>query len=207
MTASGQPLEPERGEGFEVGAKTELLNRKLLATLTYFNITKNNVAVVDPDFPLFSIPVGEQQSQGVELDIVGELSPGWEIIGSYSYIDAEVTDDTNPDFIGNRLFGVPRNTVSLWTTYEIQQGSLQGLGFGVGVNYGGNRFGDLANSFEIGDYLTGNAAIFYRRDRYRFALNFKNLTNTNYIRAVTGNEGGVYPGEPLTVIGSFSVGF
>jgi iron complex outermembrane receptor protein len=206
-TASGQPLEPERGEGFEVGVKTELLDQKLLATLTYFNITKSSVAVTDPDFPLFSIAVGEQKSQGAELDIVGELSPGWKVIGSYSYIDAKVTDDIDPTIIGNRLFGVPRHTASLWTTYEIQQGSLQGLGFGVGVNYAGNRFGDLANSFEIGDYLTGNAAIFYRRDGYRFALNFKNITNANYIRAVTGNEGGVYPGEPLTVIGSFSAEF
>lgn len=206
-TASGQPLEPERGKGFEVGAKTELLDQKLLATLTYFNITKNNVAVIDPDFPLFFEAVGEQRSQGVELDVVGELSPGWKVIGSYSYIDAKVTDDTDPTIIGKRLFGVPRHGASLWTTYEIQQGVLQGLGFGVGVNYAGNRFGDLANSFEIGDYLTGNAAIFYRRDRYRFALNLKNIANTNYIRGVTGNEGGIYPGEPFTVLGSVSAEF
>ena len=206
-TATGKPLDPERGEGFEVGVKTELLDQKLLATLAYFNITKNNVAVTDPDFPLFSIAVGEQQSQGVELDIVGEVLPGWKIIGSYSYIDAKVTEDTDPVLIGNRLFGIPRHTASLWTTYEIQAGALKGLGFGVGINYVGNRFGDLANSYQVGDYLIGNAAIFYRRDRYRFALNFKNISDADYIQSVTGNEGGIGPGEPLTVMGSFSVEF
>ncbi len=206
-TSLGTPLGAERGEGFEFGVKTELLDKKLLATLSYFNITKNNVAVNDPDFPLFSIPVGQQRSQGIELDVAGEILPGWKVIGSYAYTDAKVSRDTNPDNIGNRLGGVAKHSMSLWTTYEIQKGALKGLGFGAGLNYVGNRFGDLANTYEIGDYLIGNAAIFYTRDRYRFALNFKNLTNANYIKGSTGNEGGIEPGEPFTVIGSFSVKF
>jgi iron complex outermembrane recepter protein len=206
-TASGGILEPERGEGFEVGVKTELSNQRILATLTYFNITKQNVAVTDPDFPLFSIAVGEQKSQGIELDIAGEILPGWKVIGSYTYTDAEVSEDTNSDLIGNRVFGVPKHRISLWTTYEIQTGSLKGLGFGAGINYASDRFGDLDNSYQIGDYLIGNAAIFYRWDRYRIAINASNITNADYIRAVTGNEGGIEPGEPLTILGSFSMEF
>ncbi|NJK28679.1 MAG: TonB-dependent receptor [Acaryochloris sp. SU_5_25] len=97
--------------------------------------------------------------------------------------------------------------MSLWTTYEIQKGSLKGLGFGAGLNYVGNRFGNLANSFEVGDYLIGNAAIFYSRDRYRFAVNFKNITNAQFVEAATDNEGGIEFGEPFTVIASFSVTF
>jgi iron complex outermembrane recepter protein len=206
-TFLGTPLGAERGEGFEFGVKTELLNQKLLATLSYFNITKNNVAASDPNFPLFSIPVGQQRSQGIELDVAGEILPGWKIIGSYAYTDAKVSKDTNLDNIGKRLSGVAEHSMSLWTTYEIQKGTLKGLGFGAGLNYVGNRFGDVANTFEIGDYLIGNAAIFYTRDRYRFALNFKNIANANYIKGSTGNEGGIDPGEPFTVIGSFSVKF
>ncbi|MGI0485836.1 TonB-dependent siderophore receptor [Pantanalinema rosaneae CENA516] len=207
ITASGSVLEPEKGEGFEVGVKTELFNQRLLATLTYFNITKKNVAVADPDNPLFSTAIGEQKSQGVELDIAGEILPGWKIIGTYAYTDAEVKEDTNETVIGNTLFGVPKHKASLWTTYEIQQGSLKGLGFGAGFEYVSNRFGNLANNFQVGDYLIGNAAIFYRRDNYRFAVNIRNLANANYIRALSGNDTGIEPGEPLTVIGSFSLQF
>jgi iron complex outermembrane receptor protein len=118
-----------------------------------------------------------------------------------------VSNDTDDTIVGNQLFGIPRNKASLWTTYEIQQGSLKGLGFGLGFEYVSNRFGDLANSFRVGDYLIGNAAIFYRRDNYRFAVNIRNLANANYIRALTGNDGGLEPGEPLTVVGSFSIQF
>lgn len=207
LTVNGSPLQPEEGEGFEVGVKTELLNQKLLATFTYFNITKQNVGVADPNNPLFSIAIGEQESQGIEFDIAGEILPGWKVIGSYAYIDATVSRDTDETIVGNRLFGVPKNKASLWTTYEIQQGSFRGFGFGVGFEYASDRFGDLANSFRVGDYLIGNAALFYRRDNYRFAVNFRNITNANYVRALTGNEGGIEPGEPLSVIGSISVQF
>jgi len=206
-TASGAVVEPERGRGFEVGLKTELFNQKVLATLTYFNITKENVAVADPNFPLFSIAVGEQKSQGVELDVIGEVLPGWKIIGSYAYTDAKVSNDSNPDIIGNRLFGIPKHNVSLWTTYEIQSGNLKGLGFGTGIDYVSDRFGDLANSYQVGDYLIGNLGIFYRRDRYRFALNIRNIGNAKYVRAAIGNQTGIEFGEPFTIIGSVSVQF
>jgi iron complex outermembrane recepter protein len=207
MTVDNASLPPERGQGFDVRVKTELFNQKLLATLTYFNITKNNVAVVDPIFPLFSTSIGQEKSQGVELDVAGELLPGWKVIGSYAYTDATISADTNPDNIGNRFVGVPKHSASLWTTYEIRKGSLKGLGFGAGLKYVGNRSGDIENTYEIGDYLIGNAAIFYNRDRYRFALNFKNIANAYYIESSTGNEGGIEPGAPFTVIGSFSVKF
>jgi iron complex outermembrane receptor protein len=206
-TVDGTALPPERGRGFEVGIKTELFDKKLLATLTYFNITKNNVAVVDPNFSLFSTAIGQEQSQGVEFDVAGEILPGWKIIGSYAYTDAKISEDTNPENIGNRFVGVPTHSASLWTTYEIQKGPLKGLGFGAGLKYVGDRAGDTENTYTIGDYLIGNAAIFYTRGRYRFALNFKNIANTYYIESSTGSEGGIEPGAPFTVIGSFSVRF
>lgn len=207
-TASGDLLEPETGEGYEFGVKAQLLKDRLFATLAYFDITKQNVATDDPINFGASVATGKQQSQGVEFDVIGEILPGWNIIASYTYIDAEVTEDNDEEIVGNNLAGVPRHSASLWTTYEIQTGNLQGLGFGVGFNYAGERQGDLDNSFEVDSYFLTNAAIFYRRDNWRVALNFKNLFDVNYIEAV-GNSRvrGIYPGEPFTAIGSVSVEF
>ncbi len=75
---------------YEFGIKTEWLDGKLFATVAYFDVTKQNVAVPDPNFPLASIAFGEQRSRGVEFDVSGELLPGWKLIASYAYIDAEV---------------------------------------------------------------------------------------------------------------------
>lgn len=61
-TASGDLLEPEKGEGYEVGVKAQLLEGKLSGTLAYFDITKQNVAVPDPNSTLLNafIATGEQ---------------------------------------------------------------------------------------------------------------------------------------------------
>jgi iron complex outermembrane recepter protein len=206
-TSSGEPLKPEQGKGFEFGVKGEMLSGKLLATLGYFNITKQNVLTPDPIDPLFSIATGEQNSQGIELDLSGEIMPGWNIVASYAYIDAVVTED-NDIPVGNRLFNAPENSASLWTTYEIQQGGLQGLGFGGGFDFVGDRQGDLVNSFTVDDYFLTNAAIFYKRNNWRLALNFNNLFDVDHIVS-TGNTRGSNNavGDPFKVIGSVSVEF
>jgi iron complex outermembrane receptor protein len=206
-TVTGDFLEPERGEGWEVGVKAEL-NPGLFATLAYYDIRKQNVATSDPVNPDFSLATGEQRSQGVELDLTGELLPGWNLIAAYAYTDARVTQDTDIP-TGNRLVNVPRHSASLWTTYTVQTGDLQGLGFGVGLNYVGNRVGDLENTYNLGDYLLTNAAIFYQRDRYRVALNFRNIFDVNHFVASNagGRTSGIQVGAPFTVIGSLSVEF
>ena len=206
-TVSGELLEPETSEGFEFGIKGEILEGKLLATLGYFNITKENVATPNPVGFFSSVVSGEQESQGIEFDLIGEIMPGWNIVASYAYIDAEVSEDDNVP-VGNRLFNTPENSASLWTTYEIQQGNLQGLGFGGGFVFVGEREGDLENTFTLDDYFLTNAAIFYKRDNWRLALNFENLFDVDYIvstfnRRSSNNE----VGDPFSVIGSVSVKF
>ncbi|MEA5620085.1 TonB-dependent siderophore receptor [Cronbergia sp. UHCC 0137] len=209
--ADGNPLKPERGEGFELGVKTEILGGNLLATLAYFDVTKQNVVTEDPNFPGLgiSIATGEQRSRGVELDLTGKILPGWNMITSYSYTDATVTQD-NTIPVGNSLTGIPQHKASLWTTYEIQSGSLQGLGGGIGVNYVGERPGDLNNSFTLDSYFLTNAALFYRRDNWKFALNFRNLFDVEYTnskgRFGSRTSAGI-PGEPFSVVGSISVSF
>ncbi len=85
-TSDGEALDPEKGEGFEFGVKSEFLKGKLFTTLAYFNINKENVASEDPDDPFSFVTTGEQKSQGVELDVTGEIMSGWNIIASYAYI-------------------------------------------------------------------------------------------------------------------------
>ena len=207
-TAEGDFLEPEEGEGFEVGVKGEIIPNRLAATLAYFDITKQNVATADPNVPFSSIATGEQQSQGIELDLTGEILPGWNIITSYAYIDAEVSEDNDPEIVGSRLPGIPEHSASLWTTYEIQKGSLEGLGFGIGFNFVGEREGGLPNSFEVDSYFLTNAALFYSRENWQVRLNFDNLFDVNFIEAVENSpERGVYPGEQFTIRGSISVQF
>ncbi|HAG80702.1 MAG TPA: hypothetical protein DCL61_05930, partial [Cyanobacteria bacterium UBA12227] len=60
-----------------------------------------------------------------------------------------------------------------------------------------------ANTFEVPSYLTTDAAIFYKRDRLRAAINIKNLFNVEYFEG-SFNRNRVFPGAPLTVEGTVS---
>jgi iron complex outermembrane recepter protein len=205
-----RPFTPSKGTQYEVGVKTDLLDGKLSATLAAYNLTRTNVLTPDPDPILaqqgFSVQVGEQRSRGIELDVAGEVLPGWKIIASYALTDPTVTaDNAIPSTVGNRLANVLRNQASLWTTYEIQKGDLQGLGFGFGLFYVGQRQGDLANSFKVNDYLRTDAAVYYRRNRFKAAINIRNLFDIDYVSSVSfGSRLSVERGEPFTINGSVS---
>ncbi|NJN38826.1 MAG: TonB-dependent receptor [Acaryochloridaceae cyanobacterium CSU_3_4] len=205
ITVDGDLLPPERGTQYEVGIRGELFDGQLTANLAAFHITKGNVSATDLNNPNFSVAIGEVISQGIELDILGEISPGWNIIASYAHTDAEITRDNSPDE-GNQLAGVPRNSGSLWTTYQIQSGDLRGLGAGIGLFFASQREGDRSNSFTVPGYLRTDASLFYRRDNWNVALNFRNLFNVDYIESADSRIR-ISPGTPFTVVGSISITF
>ncbi len=206
-TSDGGIIAAEEGEQVEVGVRAELLDGRLFANLALFNLIKDNVALPDPLLPIFSVPSGKQRSRGIELDIIGEILPGWNIVANYTYTDTEVLDSTDGT-TGNELFNAPEHIANLWTRYEIQSGSLEGLSFGVGLNYVGERFGDLDNSFTVDDYLLTNVAIAYEAENWTAGINFRNIFDVEYIEGVANRRDvDIYPGEGFTVIGSFSIRF
>jgi iron complex outermembrane recepter protein len=199
----GQPLEPESSTQYEVGVKGEFLDGKLTATLAAYEITKNNVSTTDINNTDFSISAGEVKSRGIELDIAGEILPGWNVIASYSHNDAYVSED-NTLPVGDRLVNAPRNSASLWTTYQIQNGNLKGFGFGGGLFFVGDKEATLPNNITIPSFVRTDATIFYKRDNYQIGLNFKNLFDTRYYDSAGFL---LAPGAPFTVLASFSVNF
>jgi iron complex outermembrane receptor protein len=113
-----------------------------------------------------------------------------------------VTEDRRP-IVGNRLLNTPENAFSIWTTYELQAGALKGLGIGLGVYTQGKRPGDLDNTFNLPSYWRTDAALFYRRDRLRLALNVQNLFDIDYFEGAR-DINRVIVGAPLTISGTIS---
>ena len=202
----GSEFEPETGRQFEVGVKTDI-NKDLSFTFAAFDIRKQNVETDDPNNPLFTIQTGEQASRGIELDLKGEILPGWKMTAAYTYLDAFVSED-NTDIVDNDLPGAPESQFSLWTTYNIQQGSLEGLGFGLGFLALSDRQGDLENTFTLPGYFRTDAALFYKRDKWRAQLNIENLFDIEYFASTNFDSRlGVNPGAPFTILGTIAVEF
>ncbi|PIG91349.1 TonB-dependent siderophore receptor [Gloeocapsopsis sp. IPPAS B-1203] len=200
-SVDGEQFQPERGTQYEIGVKADI-NDRISATVALYDLTRSNVTTDDLSSPGFSIQTGEQNSRGIELNVAGEILPGWNMIAGYAYTDARITED-NTFEVGNRLNNVPEHSFNLWTSYELQQGELQGLGLGVGFFFVGDRQGDLDNSFILPSYFRTDAAIFYNRGQFRAALNFRNLFNVAYFESAY-DDLNVFPAEPFTVQGTIS---
>ena len=124
------------------------------------------------------------RSRGFDLNVAGNLTPEWRVIGGYAYVDAEVTKDVNIP-TGTRLLNVPRNSFSLLNVYEFQDGGLKGLGLGLGAKYVDERAGNTAaTTFTMDDYTVVDLLGYYKvNERIRLNLDLKNLFDADTKRA------------------------
>jgi iron complex outermembrane receptor protein len=198
----GQLLPPESAQQYEFGVKSEWFDKRLSVMASVYQLTKQNIPTTDPANPAYTIAIGEARSRGVELDVSGEITPGWRVIGGYSYIDCVTTkDDNSPSLEGLRFPGVPYNSASLWTTYEIQSGGLKGLKFGAGVVY---RDKELAWE-SLPPYTRASYGWHIGKTKMSAQLNVNNLLDKRYFSSVNPSQ--AQPGEPLNVLGSLRVEF
>ncbi|KAB0483954.1 iron complex outermembrane recepter protein [Pseudomonas reinekei] len=176
-------IAPEEAKSWEVGARLDMPGR-VTGNIALFDIKKRNVLVANAEGPvtLYSA-AGEVRSRGLEVDLSGQLSDRWSMIGSYAYTDAEVTED--PDYKGKKLQNVARNSGSLSAVYDF--GRIIGgdqLRVGAGARYVGERAGNAVNDFELPSYTVADAFATYdtRLDgqKVKFQLNVKNLFDRTY---------------------------
>ena len=174
---------------------------------------------------LFSRAIGEAQTRGIELDVSGEILPGWSAIASYTYMPfAKVTNDVGddgsgnptPGNTGNRLFNTTRNMGSLWTTYafqdeELQGVKLRGLKVGAGMQAAGERQGDAGNLFQLPGYAIANAMASYEwrmgMTKMTAQLNVSNLFDKTYYAGTIGGPYFIMPGMPRFFMGSIRMEF
>lgn len=204
----GSGFDPEKGKSYELGVKWEALDRQLSVDAAIYHIVKENVLTRDPNDPsgTYSIAAGEVRSRGLDINIAGNLTPQWRVIGGYAYVDAEVTkDNTVPT--GTRLANIPRNSFSLLNTYEFQDGVAKGLGLGVGVKYIDDRAGQTAaTTYTMERYSVVDLLSFYKvNEHVRLNLDVKNVFNKGYDEGAFNTY--VYPGAPRTVQAGVSYTF
>lgn len=201
--ARGAALAPETGRQYELGNKTLLLDGRISLNLALFHTTRQNFLVqIGPD----QVPIGEQKTQGVEVDLGSEPIRGWKLYANYAYQDSELVrlSPTDPSQgKGHQGVGVPLHSAALWTTYEIQGGPLRGLGAGGGVTYKGGVFLDTLNTQRLPEFIVADLVAFYRTKHADYQVNVNNVADTTYF--FTGRNGAGAPGNPLSVFGSITL--
>lgn len=211
--ASGNVFAPEIAEQFEIGFKTAFFDNRLISSFAFYHLNKSNILVSVAGKP-FSELVDGARSQGVEIDVSGQVTAGLNLIATYAYTDAIILQ--GKDFLGNvldgnRLWNVPRNAGSLWAKYDMQDEALRGLSLGAGVYLQDQKEGDRLNDYQLPGWARVDAMLKYRlpiaKAKTTLQFNVENLLDRDYYSATLGDRFSVNVGQPRTFMGSVKVEF
>ncbi|SFI38356.1 TonB-dependent siderophore receptor [Halpernia frigidisoli] len=192
--------DPERANQFEGGFKTNLINGKVNATVSYYDIKVKNslqgTGQFTSSFQSVQTQAGKIESKGVELEVNAYLVKGFSVIGGIAYNDSKDLST------GLR----PVNSGSKWLTnfnasYQFLDGSLKGLGFGVGGNTASEN--NVTGDFFLPKFVVLNANAFYDSKKFRIGAKVDNFTNEHYWTGFTTAN----PQQLINVTGTFAYKF
>ncbi|WP_354473984.1 ferrichrome porin FhuA [Pantoea sp. UYEF8] len=220
-TLNGEAFDPSRAKQYEAGVKYVPKDRPVVLTAAVYQLTKTKNLTADPDNVLFSVQGGEIRSRGVELEAKAALNANVNLTASYTYTDAEYTEDTL--LKGKTPVQVPKHMASLWSDYTFHETALSGVTIGAGVRYVGesqglyaetpaNSAAGLSNqNFKVAGYTTVDAALKY--DLARFGLpgssvgvNVNNLFDREYV-ASCYRDYACYWGAERQIVGTATFRF
>lgn len=175
---------PERANQLEGGFKMNLLQNRINASLSFYNIQVKNSLIytgeLTSNLQYVQSQAGKVTSKGVELELNAYLVKGFSIIGGLSYNDAKITENK----INNSLVGTrPIDAGSKWLAnfninYKFLDGTMKGLGLGIGGNYASEN--NVTGTFILPQYFILNVNAAYDTKRYRIGIRGDNITNKRY---------------------------
>lgn len=199
--ASGNPdLQPETSLSFDAGVEQTLLDGKLVADVTYFQIDVKNYiewVMTDPNTwrgRYSQERGGRLRSRGVEASLRYAATDWLDLTGSYTYTDARQAD-------GSRQVRVPRNDFRIGATIRPAEkwtisASARIVLDTIDYRNDGSRIRDLD------DYVLINAKIAYKpNENTEFYVRAENLLDQHY-QVVDG-----YNTAPLSVFAGIKASF
>lgn len=206
-TQTLQTFDPEQANQYEFGLKANLFKDRLNVILNYYDITVEDRVIADPSSPFNRIQGGEVVSKGFEAEINANPINGLNIRGGFSFNDSETTKTDNPEILNRRpLEAGPETLYNLWSTYQVQNGTLQGFGAGAGFNGASERFAinyASTGDFILPSYTIANASLFYESKSYRVSLKLNNAFNKTYFKGWTT----ISPQMPRQLLANFTYKF
>ena len=214
LASGSQPL--QTGAQNEYGVREDILDKRLFATLAYFDIVQNNYGVQNPGNLVTPAPVpplpqlfSDRRSKGWEFELHATISQQLSIAGN-------CTSFTNRDPHDVPFRGTAEKSGAVMANYQFKKiSALAGLSVMVGVDYLAKRPGDAASGVTAASTATDiipnqptfwlpartlvNAGGGYKITRdWKVRLDVTNLFDTSYLLSSLSRFS-VLPGEPTNV--------
>ncbi len=211
-------FKPTETDNLEIGTKWDLFHEHLSVTAAAYDTkAKNELALQDPVTLSYS-QVGEREVSGIELGLVGQITPLWQVTAGLQTMHTEVIDGNSATGTGSAGASTrwsPDLTATFWTTYKL----TKRLTVGGGASYTSDQklvvdkaaVVQTASSVglaRIPKFWVANAMASYDLSRrLELQLNVYNLFNEDYISSLNNGGARVFPGQPLTGTLSLNVKF
>lgn len=181
----GTTATPLTGNNIEVGLKKDWFGGKWNTTLSLYNINKDNEITGDPDQTnnpngKYSILLGKTRVQGVEFDLKGQITRGFNAIFNYAFTENKFTETTAKATKGDKVPGYAKHTANGWLNYTFTDGLLEGFGLSFGGTYLAGRSSwdwGSTNTLQMGDYVKFDAGASWENSKFRVGLNVFNVFN------------------------------
>jgi catecholate siderophore receptor len=186
----------------------DLFDNRILLTGAIFRVDKTNARTPGLPGEAPTVLDGKQRVDGLELGVTGIITRGWNILAAYTLLDSKVLE-SNANLvngesleIGKRLINTPRNSMSLWTTYQ----TPWRFTIGGGARFIGKRFGNTINTRFVDSFWTFDAVASYRINKHiDLKMNIFNITDKYYFDRIGG--GHLVPGAGRSALFGFGFNF
>ena len=183
---------PEQSRQFEIGLKSDWLNRSLNTTLSLYNLEHRNIRYrPDPnDLTRWAVR-GKERSRGVEFNAIGRLHPHWYVRGSLGLMSAKVVEDKqSPVREGRYLNNTARINGNLFVRYAPQPWYAE-----VGVTHLGKRHYWNGNTEQhLPGFTRVDAMVGFTRAPWTFTAAVQNVFDKQYWRS------SAMPGSPRALM-------
>ena len=210
VDAQGNGFKPNQSTAVEAGTKFSVGG--IDGTVAVFEVRQKNILVAADASAATQLAIGRARSQGLEVDLQGEITDGLSLLASYAHVDAQTSNTFNdPNFgvlvpAGTRLLNVPRHTLSLQLVKAMPVAD-RGLQVGGGLLHVGERSGEFTTAFKLPAYTVVRAFAAYEISRaMTLRLDVDNLFDQTYYTNSFSSLW-VQPGTPRSVRLSASVRF
>jgi iron complex outermembrane recepter protein len=195
--AAGGPFDAERSRQWEAGLKTALADGRVTLGTALYRIERSNIVqatgeIVDGVNQL--APLGLVRSEGLEIDLLADLTPQWVLNIAYAYNDARVIDAGSNGIVnaaGDRFANAPRNKLGVWTRYDLP---ALASAIGFGLDHTGERLS--LDGQRVKPYTVFDLSWQTHWQRWKFQANVKNLFDKVYAASGFTERTGHFPGEP-----------
>lgn len=204
--ANDRQLDPLTGKSYEIGAKGRYFDGRLNASAALFQLKQDNYAVNDPSGAMrpnggvAQVAMQGVTTKGLELELFGELQPGWQLGAGFTYVQPRDAD-------GLRVSTTqPEKTFKLATMYRLP-GDWRHMSIGGNVQWQSGTYftqtiAGAARRFEQPGYaVVGVVASVELNRQLKATFAIDNLFDKPYYAGI-GSYNTVYWGAPR----SFRVG-